>query len=635
MFSDHQSLVFLGAKNGFFSLDLLSNEMHSNNALNTFIIKDLNDSTFLKTFFAQDDFGRLLINVARLNPDQKTVPPSNNELVVLHNLDSIINYNHLISQPGIVTQNLHFQTEKKFFGSDFTRSINWVTGDGLVFCELKANHQIISLPHHTGIRAIAPLSDNTLFVNTDIFPQELNLSTRTWIPFYSSENDIKENGLSPLIVKDNKVWGSLMQGGLFAMDQKMKEYTLKPIDQVFDKFVFMDGDSILFFTRDGGLFTANIHTGFSTPVKLKNKPFTVNSFVNEMVVTDDGEVVAATRNGLWMINLNLSDAFHIPDLGGFSGVNLLSITQSKSDPNELWLGSANHGVIVYNTQSRKSFSISEKDDLSNNAVVGILEDETRNKWVATFHGINIIAENNKVIYTLEASDGLTNDEYNRVAYAKLPDGRFVFGSINGLDILDPQTILNSIKSSVPLNLFLNSISYYSEDQDSIMVLNGKNRFIEPIEISAENKYISADFALSEYANIDDHSFQYRLISGAEKTEPWIDIGSISELYLSNLPVGEYVVEIRGADHHAQSAASIIQIPILVRDFFYKSWQFYVLVVSLVSLAVFFFYMRLLREKQKLNGLMIQRTAKIEKDKVLIQEQSEKIKNLYDLTTKNI
>jgi signal transduction histidine kinase len=115
--------------------------------------------------------------------------------------------------------------------------------------------------------------------------------------------------------------------------------------------------------------------------------------------------------------------------------------------------------------------------------------------------------------------------------------------------------------------------------------------------------------------------------------PWINLGSLSQVTLNSLPVGEHIIQVQGVDNLLNSVATPLEIPILVDDFFYRKWWFYVLSALPFLLGAFLYIMRINGEKYRLEREVLIRTEQLVRDQEVIKEQAVQLEKLDKAKTR--
>jgi signal transduction histidine kinase/CheY-like chemotaxis protein/AraC-like DNA-binding protein len=187
-------------------------------------------------------------------------------------------------------------------------------------------------------------------------------------------------------------------------------------------------------------------------------------------------------------------------------------------------------------------------------------------------------------------------------------------------------------------IYLTSLGYYSNKKKQDVNINGSFNKLSTIHISAAKRYINLDFALSRYTNLQQQSYQYRILP-AEATEkqisqvPWINLGAASQVTINNLPVGDHTIQVQGVDKQLNSVLVPLEIPILVSDFFYRKWWFYILSALPFLLGIYLYIMRIKGEKHRLESEVTLRTAQLFRDGEVIKEQANQLRELDKAKTR--
>src|SRR5690606_1028202 len=80
------------------------------------------------------------------------------------------------------------------------------------------------------------------------------------------------------------------------------------------------------------------------------------------------------------------------------------------------------------------------DRLPNKNTYGILEDDEGRLWISTNSGISVYTPSSSDLLHLEVKDGLSTNQFNFKSFYKDVQGKLYFGSINGLNIIDPHKL---------------------------------------------------------------------------------------------------------------------------------------------------------------------------------------------------
>jgi hypothetical protein len=138
--------------------------------------------------------------------------------------------------------------------------------------------------------------------------------------------------------------------------------------------------------------------------------------------------------------------------------------------------------------------ISEKNGLTDNSAIGIINDDLGNCWITTFNGVNVINKNFKIVSKIYEHDGLPNREFNSKAIAKDGQGAIYSGTLNGVSMLDPKKVLNWKKT---FGIDIEEVLGYIDES------------VEKIEIAERiNLLESYDSIQIKYVLPDYHTYPY-------------------------------------------------------------------------------------------------------------------------------
>jgi len=194
-----------------------------------------------------------------------------------------------------------------------------------------------------------------------------------------------------------------------------------------------------------------------------------STFILRLAKLSDGTILALTSNGVFRIENNKLIKVHItglPDdnyycltqrsdssyfLGAKGAVyqvknnnvinkfvmdsyaNKLFYAIYCDSKNNIWFSVLGKGFFVIRKGSDKILNIGGKMGLENTQIDGFYEDNEGNIWISTF-GKGVFCLNNLYLRNYSEKDGLVNNNVNCIEKDNF--GRVLFGTINGISILD-------------------------------------------------------------------------------------------------------------------------------------------------------------------------------------------------------
>ncbi len=265
-------------------------------------------------------------------------------------------------------------------------------------------------------------------------------------------------------------------------------------------------------------------------------------------------------------------------------------------------------------------------NLSTNELLAAYEDDYGFVWMPTPHGLIQFQISSGLSKTYREGEGLSSKSFQEYAHAQMPDGTLVLGSYKGFNVLHPKDFKDvQFNPNVPLSIL--DFEQYKANADQIEYR--LKEVIEKGEIILEpgDKFFNIRVALTDYRDAEKHRFAYK-IEGYQ--DDWQEDKS-NWIRISGLPYGEYVLKIKGRLPDGQMAEPGLNIPIHVLRPFYLKSNFIIASLLTFLLMVYLFYKwrtRQLKERQKeLEQRVKDRTAQIEKDKLIIEQQAKELRQL--------
>ncbi len=353
------------------------------------------------------------------------------------------------------------------------------------------------------------------------------------------------------------------------------------------------------------------------------------SFVRDLYVDPNGILWVPTNYGLWKVDFQKKKSEVIGLDNQFADRRITSIFPGENQ--KLWLGTYYGGLHIFDIPSGKVEKIIDRrHGLSSNAIMSMVRDLEGDYWVGTEYGINLVSSTGEVLTKFHKNDGLSTDFFERFDPLLTKDGHLIFGSRNGLNIIDPTTIKQALRSKYKHRIFLTEINYFDQKKNEELTLRHNFEKLSTLKLPARHRFLKLKFALNNYIQPELNRYVYKL-EGLDKN--WIFLGSQPELNFNSLPPGKYKLLIRGADFKNKWAENTISIPIYAKDFFYRQPWFYALIISFVSIIAYFWIRQLRMEKTRLEAEVKRRTQKIEEDKTLIETQAKELQQLDELKSR--
>jgi len=505
--------------------------------------------------------------------------------------------------------------------------------------------------------------------------------------YAGSSKDVMNKNMAVHIAYQNNetVWFAMRQKGLMKFNPKTNKYSTQVLKQFSDKGISLivqhilpeDENNLWVCTQKNGLLLYNHKTGKIKQYKHNENENSISSNniywlkkdksnnlwiatfgggLNKLdLKTDVFKNYKKTNNKNKTVNLNYITEIEFDKdsllwIGTFGGgLNCLNtktekftnykhslkdsnsissdfcITMHFSKDGSIWFGTAT-GLNKYDKRTGKFTIFNKKDGLANLLIYSIEEDNKGNLWIGSNGGLfNYNKKTNKFVnYTIK--DGLQDNEFNSGVSLKFPNGKMLFGGINGFNIFNPDSInVSNYESNVNitnLKLFYNDVEIKKKYNDDIL-LNKSITYTDTIVLSYKNNVISFEFASTDYKNPKNIKYAF-LLKGFEKKWNFTSSNKRFVTY-TNLRYGKYTLKIKSTNSDGiwnkkeKKLTIIIEAPFWQTN--YAKIMFLILFVSIVIFVSMIRTKVLKKQKEKLENQVKERTK-------IIEKQGRKLKDRY-------
>ncbi|MEZ5196900.1 MAG: two-component regulator propeller domain-containing protein [Bacteroidales bacterium] len=204
--------------------------------------------------------------------------------------------------------------------------------------------------------------------------------------------------------------------------------------------------------------------------------------------------VGTTHNGVNRLNTKTA---HIDqylsnpqDSNAFWGTEASCIHQDSRGV--IWIGG--NGLNVFDPSTGRFSHVTESDGLSDNEVCCILEDKFGFLWISTKYGLSKLNVADMTCENFFEKDGLPDNEFSRAGF-KLENGLLLFGSKNGISIIDPE---NMHQDGLPPNIALTDFKIFDKTYDFNLDGSGS------LNLEYDQNYFSFEFAALDFSDPFKH-----------------------------------------------------------------------------------------------------------------------------------
>jgi ligand-binding sensor domain-containing protein/DNA-binding CsgD family transcriptional regulator len=260
---------------------------------------------------------------------------------------------------------------------------------------------------------------------------------------------------------------------------------------------------------------------------------------------------------------NFKHYLHDPDdHNSVSSGSVLSIYISPHYSEIVWVGTLGGGLNKFNKRTKTWQVYTETDNLSDNTILGILEDKNGNLWLSTHRGLSRFNPEKEEFANYYAEDGLQDNEFNQGAFHKGRDGRFYFGGINGFNVFSPENIKKTLYTPPVVITDFKVLNRDFPLEKSILAT-------ETITLSYKDVF-SFQFAALNYTSPGKNRYAYQLVGFIDE---WIQLEHERKVVFSTLPPGKYVLRVKGSNNDGIWNEEGTSIKIIITPPFYSTWWF--------------------------------------------------------------
>jgi len=313
---------------------------------------------------------------------------------------------------------------------------------------------------------------------------------------------------------------------------------------------------------------------YQVPVVQEHEELVINGVnINDIEVTDNFIWVASIGFGLDRIDPTTNQVkkyvYNPDDNNSISHNNIKDIYQDSQGM--IWLATP-EGINKLDPRTEKIIRYTEKDGLPTNFTEGIEEGDNGEMWIASQNGLSQMITNknlSKVTFiNYNSSDGLGTDVFLSLTSTRASDGRFYFGSDDGLTTFSNITSNKTPPSIIISNLFISNQSVMDMVEDSPLtesLLDAKS-----ITLAFDQNNLSFEFAALHFANPQKNQYAH-MLKGYDKD--WIYDNRNFTGY-TNLDPGKYEFQVRAANAYGVWNEEGRSLEIIISPPWWRTWWAY-------------------------------------------------------------
>ena len=436
----------------------------------------------------------------------------------------------------------------------------------------------------------------------EILDGDLHLGDRQTIPYgiYSTFKDSKGH-----------FWEGYRSGGLYVDGNLCKEAGKKEEMTINDVYSMAEDKwgriwmATIRSSTDGGVLMARYEPGKPLQVKRFLIKGVIESSAHCLSMNEKGILWVATSDGLYFVdtqekNITGESFRRFNVMNGKFPYNDLLTVRCASD-GTVWVGGIGTGLLRcrYDEKKKKlswkAYSI--ENGLGSNNVYSIMEDPSGNIWAGTESGLARVDVRTGRIDNNIINDDIHSNAYQENSAIKLSDGRLLFGTNNGMVVVNPyQASIARVQTAVKptiTDVIIDGQSVYRMDD-----IEGMPSSWKCLNLKNNQNSITISFSNFDYAESGSSVYQYYL-EGVDKG--WNSVTNKNSVSYNALQPGDYVFHLRSMGRgNKWSNERTLKIHICEPWYnMWYSWLVYLLVVATVG----YYVVRNRKEKFQLNQRM--------------------------------
>ncbi|MCR5455250.1 MAG: response regulator, partial [Bacteroidales bacterium] len=320
-----------------------------------------------------------------------------------------------------------------------------------------------------------------------------------------------------------------------------------------------------------------------------------NTWVICMTISSDRKLYIGTFSGISCMDLDTENFVSTYGVNCFmSGYVVNNICEAPNG--HIWLGTT-EGLFDFDIYNRTFHRYGTEEGMLNYSVSGIAIDKDGRLWISTKNGVANYDPESDIFSNYNATDGLYTNEFISNAVSVAPDGRIIFGAVDGVVCFYPFP-----KQERNKELKLRVVNFIIDNKPVFKGFkSGDNEVVDTSVLNARRFHLAhfdnsfdVEFSTFEFENPERLFYSYRLDGGQ-----WSNISG-NRVSFAKLNYGIHTLEARVTDNDTTSDTFTITIEI---DFpWYRTTWFYALLVFVVLALIAVVVKLIMRRIEMRNNL---------------------------------
>ncbi|OJU54119.1 MAG: hybrid sensor histidine kinase/response regulator [Bacteroidales bacterium 45-6] len=309
-------------------------------------------------------------------------------------------------------------------------------------------------------------------------------------------------------------------------------------------------------------------------------------WIHSIELVGRDQVAVATVNGFCLVDKRTGKVQRYATSQEYQEQNASAYIVSMlfNGDGTVWLGTEGGGLNLYNMKTRKLRTFTTREGLPSDDVYSLQRDTRGRLWVSTGKGLALL-ENFHVSNLNYVGD--IDKEYNKSSFARLADGKFAYGSTNGVVTVTPNAI-SVTNYQAPLRFTGLTIEYLPVEEEkrlrpAIYDMLAKST----VRLAYSHNSFAITFESINYHFQRDIAYQY-ILDGYEKS--WSRLSSNGMVRYTNVSPGSYLLKVRSLRRNNGEIISEKTLVVRVDQPWWNSWWAWMFYICIVG-VIFFFILR--------------------------------------------
>ena len=375
---------------------------------------------------------------------------------------------------------------------------------------------------------------------------------------------------------EENIWAGTWSTGIYFLAKGSKTFFNYNIDNTNGKltsnsvtsFAESSDGTIWITTYFGGLHSFNPKKNEfdSHPNESFNTFLGNEKHIRTVLIDHNDNIWLGTPKGLFKTYLTEENVYRTTSLNSHllkdpknqSSLNTRSLFQDSD--NNIWAGTYGKGLFKISEDETNIDWFTTKDGLLLENISAIIEDNNKNIWVSGDTGLAMLNLKTKNFSNYNIDDGLLANNFNYNAVAKDKNGLLYFGNYEGIDYLNPSTIIRNVNEPTvyftDFKLFNKSVVLGINDSPLAKTISE----IEKLTLKPKDFVFTLEFAAINFTRAKNNKYAYYL-EGFE--ENWNYVGNNRSATYTNLSPGEYTFHVKASNNDGVWTANALHLPITV------------------------------------------------------------------------